>query len=125
MAEEVELDDDTVICQLGPKFWDRPRPHRDEQDVSVIVGPISVEKAVYRVNPRRDVGPEDALRETTVRKLRTAGFRVVGTPLPAFPEHASAYYEEGDWSDEVAETFAECFTNPEDGEDERDGLDNG
>ncbi|MGH3441852.1 MAG: hypothetical protein ACRDUY_07390 [Nitriliruptorales bacterium] len=102
--------DKTPLAQLGPKFWNRPRSSRQEQDVSLMTADdLTLAEAVRLVNPRRDVHDNDGLRFTTAGQLRERGFTVRGTPSRQNPRHVSVFYECGSWRDEVAEQFDAAF----------------
>jgi len=60
---------------------------------------------------RREFFPWDAVRYTTVGRLRDAGFRVESTPSRMIPNHVSVQYD-GDWTDDVAKRFDDCFDQP-------------
>src|SRR5829696_1257667 len=95
----------------GPaNFRMAPRPH--EQDVSLLAGRLTTREAAMAVrHGRREFFPWDAVRYTTVGRLRDAGFRVESTPSRMIPNHVSVQYD-GDWTDDVAKRFDDCFDQP-------------
>jgi hypothetical protein len=53
----------------------------------------------------------DIVRYTTAERLTNAGFRVRSTPSRMIPNHVSVEYD-GDWTDDVAKRFDDCFDQP-------------
>lgn len=78
-------------------------------------GELTVERAVYYVNPRRSPADNDSLRSATVGELEDAGFTVRATPSRHNPDHVSVYYD-GEWGDTVAERFDSVLGEPPAGE---------
>jgi hypothetical protein len=115
----IELDDMLVLTQYGarpPAFTGQAQPHfrtaprAGERDVSVLAGHLTRRQAALAVR-QEFVAWRDIVRYTTVERLRNAGFRVRSTPSRMIPNHVSVEYD-GDWTDDVAKRFDDCFGQP-------------
>lgn len=110
----LELLDAHELTQYGARnrrgghlFHNHPRRPL-EVDLSLILGRVSV--AVAEELVRHAVVQGSAVRYTSVEKLRKAGFRCLHTPTPGNPLHVSVYYDDNEWTRDVAAELAACFT---------------
>lgn len=101
-----------VLTQYGRQdatgFRNRPRPGVEEA-ISVIAGRLTAAEAHRLVIRRGAYRPAfDVVRYTTGAALFEAGFRPERNPSPAIPDHVLVFVG-GEWDDEVAERFDNCF----------------
>jgi hypothetical protein len=91
-------------------FRNRPNPRAPERGMSLLAGQLAPYEAAMTVRqewvPRRD-----GVRWTTVEQLTAAGFVVRSTPNRMNPRHVSVEHE-GEWTDDVAKRFDDCFGQP-------------
>jgi hypothetical protein len=112
-----EIDDGEYVSQYGSRqtgkafFWDRPRP-RDFDGLSVMIGRLTPEEARQPVRRDGMASHLDGVRYAKVGDLRALGMEVVHTPSRANPDHVSVR-RAGEWGDEVAGRFNECFEGPQ------------
>lgn len=104
-----EIDDDEMLTQYGstlkppggPTF--RRKPARDQTNVSLVRGKLTVEQVTALV-ALRDAGEEDCARHVVAKALRHEGFVVRHDPLPANPDHVAVEFG-GPWTDSVGKRF--------------------
>lgn len=96
----------------GHKFRHSNRPY--EPDVSLALGALSPAEvcALRGRGQRQRKTNRDAARRAKVGRLRDLGFRVEHTPRDWNLKHVSAYWDDGPWTDEVAEKFCSAFHAP-------------
>jgi len=116
---QINLQAGQVLTQYGarsPAFTGQAQPHfrtaprADERDVSVLAGRLTSHQAAMAVR-QEFVRWRDVVRYTTVQRLRNAGIQVRSTPSRMIPNHISVEYD-GDWTDDVAKRFDDCFDQP-------------
>lgn len=114
--QPIKLDDTLVLTQYGarpPASTGRAQPHfrtaprAGERDVSILAGRLTRRQAALAVR-QEFLAWRDVVRYTTVGRLSNAGFRVRSTPSRMIPNHISVEYD-GDWTDDVAKRFDDCF----------------
>ncbi len=92
------------------RFVCRPRQieGQPESYVSVYLGRLSLSGAIERIGlGQRPVLADDVVRYGQVQRLLDAGFKVTHEP-DACEEHV-AVKSEGEWDEEVAKAFDDCF----------------
>jgi len=102
------------LTQLGPKFWNRPKP--GQTDISLFVGRLPLETMLYIVGgPGRRQRKRDAVRYARVSCLLDEGFHLVeDDDLVNGGRHVRVQVQ-GIWSDEQSRRFDSCFEDPEGG----------
>ena len=109
------LTDETVLSQYGresgakPVFRSGPRADRETAQ-SLSIGPCTVEEIARKVLGR-PCQASDRVRETTVGRLRAAGFDVMSTPTGRNRDHVSITVPGSrvPWDDAEQERFDSCF----------------
>lgn len=96
----------------GHRFRHSNRP--SEPDVSLAIGALSPREVcdLRGQAERNRKTTRDSARRARVGRLRDLGFRVEHTPRPWNPKHVSAYWDDGSWTDGVAEKFCSAFHAP-------------
>lgn len=126
-----DIGDDEILTQYGQEredgrgFRGQPRFDRDERDVSMIAGKLSVIEAIRLISSRSTLAPQDAVRHFSVGALREADYVVVHTPTKRNPDHVSVIAPEGsnaqDWWSRQGEPMLELLvldgTHTEEGDD--------
>jgi hypothetical protein len=84
------------------------RPTRNELDMSVLDGRISVAEVVSLICIGDDGGLADAVRYALVSDLKTKGFTVKHSPSKTIPIHVSVTYS-GEWDADIQLKFDLCF----------------
>ncbi|MFN2555633.1 MAG: hypothetical protein ABR592_01965 [Nitriliruptorales bacterium] len=89
-----------------------PRRGR-ESGMSLTRGRLTPTEMARTVRPvKRGIRKGEAVRHTTVGRLEDAGFRVRLNPTHRNPEHVTVEFL-GEWTDDVANLFHNCFEPPE------------
>ncbi len=127
MVEPREIADDEVVSHYGTPGWPGwdpedvpegerdgfrgiPRPERNESGMSVQLGRLTPAEMV-ELMMGRSPRPHDAVRHTTAGKLREAGFVITHAPTRFHPEHATVEFP-GEWTQDVVESWHDCFGPP-------------
>lgn len=101
----------------APPVVNKPRL-QDLDGVSMVRGrhtPLELRCLIVKGNPPSDLSNEGA-RYTTAGALRNRGFEVHHSPTNRIPDHVSVAYR-GDWNDDVALLFEQCFHDHKWGEE--------
>lgn len=110
MATARPIDDEEWLTQYGTQgqpFRNEPR-WSQENEVSLLLGRLSVERAAELVTRRRLFPDHDRTRYTTAGSLRRQGFRVTHTPTKRNSAHVSVGRDD-DWGSSCCTAFDGCF----------------
>lgn len=97
----------------GSRDGFRCHPKRGQTGMSLTRGklnPVEMVRVVIPVKRRARRG--EAVRHTTVGRLEDVGFRVRLNPTKRNPRHVTVEFT-GEWGDDVANLFHNCFEPPE------------
>ena len=107
-----EIDDLETVTQFGTRDGGfRNWPRAMEEDVSVLIGRLTVEQSARLVRRRGGVARGDGVRYARAGALRHAGFAVRHTPTRSIVVHASVE-SSGVWDDEARMRFDRVFSEP-------------
>jgi|SRR5829696_4275355 hypothetical protein len=100
------------LTQLGPKFYDHPKP--GQSDVSLWCGRLSLEDMLYVVGGiGRQQKKRDAVKYYRVGCLQAAGFLLVLDDEPVSEAWHVSVQVEGQWTEEHRTAFRSCAEDSE------------
>lgn len=106
------LHPDDWLTQLGPKFYDHPKPH--QTDVSLWLGRLPLEQMLYIVGGYgRQQKKRDAVRFYRVGCLQAVGFLLVLDDEPVNGAWHVSVQVEGEWTEEHRSAFRACGQDSE------------